>query len=366
MSSDFKELNLDRTRLKDCIEEFWKDNNLQGGEYSEESDKSHRVKYSQDNCQVMVDFLFLKNGTTTIKTKTGKHPDKGEQLAAYLKNKLVGDSRKSISVSIKDIQQDDFDLLVEFLQELTNEDSEVPAVSVVVSSDDAVKKTIKATTQYKDSLTLTHYRTTNTLLIQGKPLHGYYQVSYFLSEFTSLNGFLAIVYKGEEAPTTVDINERDIEIELQALLPNAYSNLGEGILKMLRTSCTLKNTSISLPEYSCYVFPALRALEGVMRRLLFERGYSLEYENDNSFGGLFYRDAGGKYIAKSDFRGKIGDSKICDALGYCYTYFVVQRHTLFHANDFTDSSTFVATKDEATQTIEKIIKTIDTAYKMVK
>ena len=80
-------------------------------------------------------------------------------------------------------------------------------------------------------------------MIQGKPLYGYEQVSYFLSKFTDLNGFLAIVYKGEESPNTVDVDESAVEAELKALLQNAYSSLGSGILTMLQTSCTLKDIS---------------------------------------------------------------------------------------------------------------------------
>lgn len=362
MSSDFKELNLDQTRLQKCVEEFWLIKDAQGGKYSMESKCRHRVKYTQDGCDIMVDFLFVQNGTTTIQTKVGKHHDKGEQLALYLKNKLVSDCRKSIIVTVRNIKKDDFDLLIEFLQELKNEDSDVAEISVIISSEDTTKKIIKATSKYNDSLTVTHYRTTNTLLVQGKPLYSYSQVSYFLSQYTDLNGFLEIIYKGEESPNNIDVDESTIEAELKSLLPNAYSSLGEGILTMLRTSYTLKNISIPLPDYSCYVFPALRALEGVMRKLLFNEGYSIE-ANNNSFGEVFFKDSSSRrFLVTPNFKVQFGNNKICNALEHCYNYFVQQRHTLFHANDFTDSSRFIASKEQANQIIEKVVKTIDTAY----
>ncbi|GAB1539943.1 hypothetical protein NUACC21_26120 [Scytonema sp. NUACC21] len=361
MPSDFKDLNLDRTRLKECIEEFWVINNTQGGQYSVETTSRHRAKYTKDSCDIMVDFLFNQNGTTTIQTNIGRYRDKGEELALYLKDKLVHDDRKSIWVTVKNINQDAFELLIEFLQELKNEDSDVTEVSVVKNSEDQTKKTMRATSKYNDSLTLTHYRTTNKLLIQGKPLYGYYQVSYFLSQYTDLNGFLEIVYKGEESPNTINVDKSTIEAELKNSLPNAYSSLGEGILKMLRTSYTLKDISIPLPDYSCYVFPALRALEGVMRKFLYNEGYFIEY-NNNSFSGIFRKELGTKFVVTNDFKVKIGNDKICNALEHCYNYFVDQRHTLFHANDFTDSSRFILTKEIATQIIEKVVKIIDKAY----
>lgn len=365
MPSDFRELNLDQERLKKCIEEYWKINNCQKCIYSINSLLRHRIEYSQDGCDVMVELIFLKNGTTTINAKLGKNHEKGEKLAAYLKNKLVSDPRKAITVTVKSIKQETFDSLMQFLQELKNEDSDLPEISVTNSAEDQTKKTIKLISKYHDSLTLTHYRSTDTLLIQGKPLYGYNQVTYFLAEFTDINGFLGIVYKGEENPNSISVDEDAIEVELRALLPNAYNNLGEIILNMLRTSYALKDISISLPDYTCYVFPALRALEGVMRRLLFiNGGYSIEANNDNSFGGIFYKDVKMKFVVTNEFKQEIGDGKICNALEVCYNYFVQQRHTLFHTNDFTDSSRIITSKEQASEIIEKVVKIIDKAYEI--
>jgi len=308
----------------------------------------------------MVDFIFITNGTTTIHTKLGKHPDKGEILAIYLKDNLVNDNRKSVAVTIKNIDETVFVTMLEFFQELKNEDSETTPISIVISSEDPSKKIVRATSQYNDSLTITYYKTTNNLLIQGKPLYGYDQATYFLSKYTDLDGFVDIVSKGEDNVNILEVNTEDVEAELKALLPNAYSKLGNGILKMLRTSWTLKDMPISLPEYSCYVFPSLRALEGVMKQLLFDCGYSSE--EDNTFGGIFYNNKReNSYLVTDNIRGQI-DNKICDALDICYTYFRQQRHELFHANDSPDTSRFVSNPNQASQIIEKVIQIIDKAY----
>lgn len=365
MSSDFKELNLDQDRLKDCIEEFWKINNCQNSTYSKVTDSRYRAKYNQDGSLVTVDFIFSNKGTTTIQTQVGKDFEKGEQLASYLKDNLVSDSSKCIYVTVNNITHVTFELLLDFFKELKNEDLDRSEISFSVNSEDLVKKIVRATSRYKDSLTLTHYQTKNTLLIQGKPLYSYRQVSYFLAKYADLNGFLAIASKGEEAPNAINVDENTVETELKALLPNAYSGLGDGILKMLRTSYTLKDISIPLQDYGCYVFPALRGLEGVMRQLLFDKGYSIQIDNNNSFHGIFYKNQSiRRYLVADEFRRKIGDSKICQALEHCYTYFNQQRHELFHANDFPDSSRFIETKEEANQIIEKVITIIDKAYEI--
>jgi len=363
MSSNFKELNLDRSRLKEFLDKFCQNNNIPKPEYSEVSTSTNRVKYDHDGGEVMVDFYFNKNGTTTINTKLGKHPDKGEILAIYLKNNLVNDDRKSVFVTVKNIDETVFETMLEFFQELKNEDSETTPISIITNPEDPLKKTVRATSQYNDSLTITYYKTTNKLLIQGKPLYGYDQATYFLSKYTDLDGFVDIVSKGEENENILEVNTDKVEAELKALLPNAYPQLADGILKMLRTSWTLKDMSIPLPDYSCYVFPSLRALEGIMKTLLFDCDYSIEANNNNSFGGIFYKDdRQNSYLVKADFRNEIGNDKVCDALEVCYPYFKEQRHELFHTNDLPDASRFVSTQVQASQIIEKVIKIIDKAY----
>lgn len=99
-----------------------------------------------------------------------------------------------------------------------------------------------------------------------------------------------------------------------------------------------------------------------MRRLLFDKGYSIE-NNNNSFGEVFYKDSSrNAYFVRYEFRQEINDPNTCDALECCYDYFVQQRHELFHANDFTDSSKIIPTKEQASQIIEKVVKIVEAAY----
>jgi hypothetical protein len=365
VSSDFKELNLDRTRLQESVQAFWNLQNCSECQYNERLPKKTRVEYIQDNCNVMVEFLFRTNGTTTIHTKLGKSQDKGSELAFYLKQNLVEDERRSVFITVKDIDQSTFDLLLEFLKELYEEDVDIAKAKPVLVSDNEIQMVVKATSQYNDSLSLTHYKTKNKLLIQGKPLYTYSQVCYFLSEFTNLNGFLAIVQKGEEDTSLISVDSDSIEGTLQSLLPNTYFHLGDGILKMLRTSYALKDLPISLEDYSSYVFPALRALEGVIKKMLFIRGHS-EGRNGYAFGRIFWKDTLlGKYSVKPQFTEHFDDPEFCNALELCYNYYNQQRHGLFHAEEFTDASRFIETQELASQIIDEVVRLIDSNYKIV-
>lgn len=365
MSSDFKELNLDRTRLRKSVEEFWQSMNCQGYSYLEKSQALHQAKYTHDGLEVMVNFHLIKDGTTTINPKTGKHQDKGEELARYLKNELVEDNSKSISVSVKNIDKDKFDLLVDFLSnELKHLETGLADISVVINENTASRKVVKATSCYCDSTTLTHHLTTKNLQIQGKPLYLYKQVCYFLSEIIDLNGFIHIISKGEESNTsnTISVSKDDIENDLISLLPNAYSRLRDNTLRMIRTSYALKNTIITLDDYTCYVFPSLRALEAVIRQLFLLKDFSIEHDNKNSFREIFYKK-GDRFFVRDDFMYQIeNDTETCWAIEHCYNYFVQQRHELFHANEIDSFTRIIATQKEAGKIIENVVKIIEEAY----
>lgn len=371
VSSDFKKLNLDRQRLKQSIQNYWEENNCTQGEYVESKPNKHRISYTQNECEVMVDLHFINGGTTTINPKVGKHPDLGEQFAIYLRDALVSDTRKSVNLVVPNIDNEIFMDLLSFLEEVDSEESELPEILLTEQAGDAVKRIIEATSSYKDRITLTHYSERRKLHLQGKPLYGYAQVCYFLSEYTDINGFLDIIYKGgESAPEGLAAEADTIDTELRKLLPNAYDKLGTQTLKLIKTSYILKDVSMKLPDYGTYAYPVLRALEGVMWELLRSKEiYESDFDSgDRSIGSVFRRDYPPsapmqvRFIVKEKYRAFISDVKICEALELCYPFFRLNRHELFHMESDTDLAKMIPNKAEAVRLIEKTIATIDAAY----
>jgi len=205
--------------------------------------------------------------------------------------------------------------------------------------------------------------TTKCLQIQGKPLYIYNQVIYFLIDYTDLNGFLHIVHKSEDVPNAISIDKNDLEDRLKALLLNAYFKLDNVILEMIRTSYIIKDIALPLNDYSLYVFPSLRALEGIIRSLLFGQGYSVSNKY-NSLSQVFEIDFKNNYHSvKNNFKRDYNcDNKLCYALEHCYNYFTKHRHELFHANDVSFTTKTIATQDRASQMIEEIVIIIEEAY----
>ncbi|MCX5982515.1 MAG: type II toxin-antitoxin system RnlA family toxin [Nostocales cyanobacterium LacPavin_0920_SED1_MAG_38_18] len=367
MVSSFKDLNLDRKRIKDCIAKYCADNNTQIDSYSPVgvNNKSHyRVTYKHEDAEVKVDFYFNANGTTTISTKIGKHHEKGELLANFIKDNILTDLNANVTVNTKNIQEEIFRLLLSFLEELIDGDDKAKEFLLEKNDNNSIQERFKVTSlKYQDSLNLTYYKNTKSLLIQGKPLYSYSQVSYFLSAFLDHNGFMEIAYKGSETPNKVNIDTDAINKNLKSLLPHSHDQLDNVIIKMLTTSYTLKDIDIHLPDYSCYVFPALRAIEGVMKNILFQKGFTPENSNQYFYG--VFRKEGNRYVVTEETKSLINDNNAFRALETCYTYYNRQRHELFHVNDFVESSKIIESKDTAYQMIEKIIKIIDDAYSII-
>jgi hypothetical protein len=174
---------------------------------------------------------------------------------------------------------------------------------------------------------------------------------------------MEIVYKGSEVPNKVNVDTDTINKNLKSLLHHSHDQLGDVIMKMLITSYTLKDIDIHLPDYSCYVFPALRAIEGVMKSILFNKGF--EADNSNQYFYGVFRKEGTRYVVTDEYKSFINDNNTCRALENCYTYYNRQRHELFHVNDLVDSSKMIENKDHASQIIDKIIEIIDEAYRIM-
>ncbi|MDM3856824.1 MAG: type II toxin-antitoxin system RnlA family toxin, partial [Aphanizomenon gracile PMC649.10] len=325
MASNFKDLNLDRKCLKDCIEKYCYENNFQLLSYAPvvaNKESHYRLTYKHEDVEVKVDFHFNGNGTTTINTKVGKplYHEKGEPLANFIKQNILTDANPSITVSTRNIEEEIFSLLVLFLEQAIDEDKKTKEFLLEDSDSSLIQTRIKVTSiNYQDSLIITYYKTTKSLLIQGKPLYSYSQVSYFLAEYLDYNGFMEIVYKGSEMPNKINVDTDTINKNLQSLLPHAHAQVGDVIMKMLTTSYTLKDIDIHLPDYSCYVFPALRSLEGVMKNILFNKYFEPEKSNQY-FNGIFRKEEN-RYVVTDEYKSFINDSNVCRALGTCYTYY---------------------------------------------
>jgi ribonuclease HI len=356
---EFKELNIDRSKLEDEVAKYMSSKGALNYNFTSHP-KFKRLEYSIDHAKVMVDFYDLKNGTTTIRYNIGSNPELGKELAIHLKENINFDNRKNLYLTIKDFEVYIFELLELFFRE--KPDGEVEKYSISETQNDEAHRSIQIKCiLYNDCITVTFYKTTNILLIQGKPLYTFSQLTYFLSEHTDLDGFLSIVTKVD--PKQIDeINREETEDIYDKSLSNAKSFLKGNLEKMIMTSLLIDSMPIKMPDYAYIVYPALRALEGVLKKIFSDNGISV---SGRKFSEIFRKNEFGKFKLTDDMELQL-DNKMWAPLCDCYQFFHSQRHTLFHTQEFAEASRMIEDKDEASKIIQKTLKIIDDTYLRIK
>lgn len=140
------------------------------------------------------------------------------------------------------------------------------------------------------------------------------------------------------------------------ICPTFPPSYPDTIKRLIRQSIINLNYFIVCEDYSQYVFPACRALEGHIKYL-----FTLVNISTTSIqlGSHFEKDPSTNtyYLPVS----KTSDVSLRSRLEDCYNYYNTTRHTLFHFGDIlgsTDSTRIVETKEEADELIKKCLSFI--------
>ena len=197
-----------------------------------------------------------------------------------------------------------------------------------------------------DRLTINIYAT-GTLTLQGKIVYLYSEALFYFAylENVSMEGIV-----GSLAEKTCNVK---VEDEIRTMLPKSYNYIDKYVIRLISPSIFLRNADLEMDDYSCYAFPALRALEGYLKDLFKKYGISVGH----SFGEIF-SSAAALTRENSD---KIGDEKCVEQLENLYDFFRKQRHTLFHANEVLPS-TRILSKEDANSIVNEVFLLIENSF----
>jgi hypothetical protein len=297
-----------------------------------------------DNKTALLNMYFNKNGTTTISPNIGQEQELSNKIASFLKDSLLISDIKQASFSIKNINEDSFSLLKEYLIE--NNIS-------IDRLDDINGEKFKLLSPFKDSMTVTRYNNGNTFF-QGKPLYIFSEIKIFLIDILALKDIINIeneVYK-------VNVNVAEIQDELQSILRNSNSYLCTTSKKMLTSALVLNKLNIDLEDYTSFAFPALRAMESYLKKTFRDSGIIICDRN----GFEQFDKNNNRYKLKTEYCSKVGNIKIQNGLEKCYDFFNKNRHTLFHTNHISETTRLLVNKNEASALIEDVFKLIEETY----
>ena len=345
-----KNLNIDRTKIDAAIQKW------AGLEEKIEPIKKgsgYHYSVTKDGQEALLIIYLKKDGTCTISPGAGKHPELSKQLAEYLKENCLITKRKNFSLSFRNVSPDNFSLLMDFLINELN--------SKILEDDKSeTRRLLRIKGQFEDEVSISYYNN-ETVLVQGKPLNLYTEIKLFFYEILSFEQ----VVQTEAAIYEIDIKTADVRNELESYLPSAFSFIDDRIIKIITPSLSLMKLEIELEDYTSFVFPALRGLEGYIRQLLRMKGREDGVKKANKIGSLFVEDVN-KISCLQDFaKLDIQCDDTCHALERAYNFWKSKRHAYFHTDGHVQMTPIIWKKADAEAILNDTLVLIEDTYSQI-
>ncbi|MFD0942929.1 ribonuclease H1 domain-containing protein [Savagea faecisuis] len=300
-----------------------------------------------------LNFFSKKNGTTTM-SPSGKNTE----YSSLLKDRIIEKSEyKDTGISKQHslvITKEWAYKLVDFLEGIEDIKKEC------ISHTNPQYVQCKFESVRGDRLNINIYDT-GKVVLQGKPAYLYTEAMSFLSYCPEVS--IKDVVEANNTFHDVDIKVEDTHTELHKLMPNAYKNLDNTLFKLLSPSISLKKVSVELEDYSCYAFPALRALEGYLMQIFSIEGIAIGHKYGEQCGSHFrYVQQKDLYVLKGRTVKVLSNPKSRGVIEEVYNYINKNRHTLFHSEQILITSRILENKLEADQIVNEVIDMIERTY----
>lgn len=148
-------------------------------------------------------------------------------------------------------------------------------------------------------------------MVQGKPLYLYNEFLSYVSYSPKVEVNDIIKATNEFIDTNTDVDEA--RNKMSEMMPMAYAgNVDPVIWKLFSPSVTLDDVEKEFEDYSCFTFPALRALEGYLKYLLSEK--NIVIDETHNFGTVFNKDSNDKAIVIPKYVTAIANNDYVEAL----------------------------------------------------
>lgn len=304
-----------------------------------------RCVMTAEGKEAMLNLFFNNDGTTTV-TPTGKNTEISSVIKALLEEQCkYSSSAQGKTYSIRKLPREWAEKIIEYLSSLENVTVEEHSIDTT-----PIHKSYIFTSKIGDKLTINVYQT-GTLTLQGKPAYLYGEAISFLSycNDVSVDDIVNSINRFHD----VNVKTSEVRNDMEVLMPRAYGNIDETILKLLSPSISLRKVNIDLEDYSCYVFPALRALEGYIKYLFSLKGITIGY----TFYKIFKGD-----VLTPQIAARIGDGTFQNELERLYVYFKGNRHVVFHTEQILVGTKLIEDKHEADEIINTVLNLIESSY----
>jgi hypothetical protein len=342
----FKNLNLDRSLVEEFLAEASKSGNLTKSA-SKGAQTNYEFVFDGKKCLLII--YYNKDGTSTIMYKTGPDHLMSEAVATQIVERSKISDLKQAVCTFRNVDGDYFGLFPDFLEQ------ELQGATYEKRSESPVEVQFLVRGISGDQVSLKYYKTTGTVLLQGKPLPIFNIVKLFFYEIVSEENIIEV----ENETYTIKQTVQDYRSSLRKYLPNSYSFLDDKIKKILTPALTLDSINIDLEDYSMFCFPSLRGLEGYTRQLL-KKSYS-GYSSTHKIGAIFTEKNSTFFL--SDHAAKdIKCEKTIEAIEKSYNFWQSKRHPYFHIDKNFASAPIIESKQAAQALNVEVFDLIESTY----
>lgn len=358
-------LNIFRDKLNDAIADYFMSSGYKctfEEELEQKGGDRYRLHYTVDDTEGFLDFRFNQDGTTSIDLSAGGKTEFKEKLADSIKKSSICTEPAIVGFDkshfvFNDINIQDFEAILTII--LKDQKLENPKP---VEMDIGKRWVIKG--NFGEVLTVTFFYKNRKVMLQGRPL------KLFMEFYT----YLMTLFDPEQIPKIFESNKiiietqmkkDDIKEELQLYLPHSIDHIHKKLKKMLYQA--LYNLKITGDMFECshLAFPALKALEGHLKHIMYNRNIPL---TDGRFK-MFKKGENDKYtLYDPDHIAKFTLSQL-KAINDAYHFYNVNRHSLFHWDELDpgipviiDTTRMIERPEEAFGIIKNVFKIIDSYY----
>lgn len=316
------------------------------------------IKFGRTGIEDATVVLFFKQtGTTTIQFKTGKNHELGKELADFLFETIDIEASPDVALSLSGFDQDSVALLIADLSERLAPEGGLEFDITKHTPHNAVARYEIRSTRFKDCINITTYAT-NKLLIQGKRLFTYKNITYSLSILLDQASLLSVISCSDGTPAMI---REEVALEhVEKVYAQSFKRMDPIFRNLLTASYCVKLSSVTLPDYSMLLYPDLRVLEGVIKLAL------TRYGNDTDTAkieiGSYFDCTASSSSIKSAHLPSFTDSSTINPLETCYTLYRQHRHGLFHMNEMVATSRVVTTIGETMKISADIASAIENLY----
>lgn len=318
-----------------------------------------RCKFSVDGNEAALDFYLKTDGSVTLRT-VGSDTTYSERLKELIVQNSFKNEHENANCKFSNVTSETYSQLIDYLKSL-----EKLTVLEEKTIDAPAHHQIKYRSTFGDTMMISKYDS-GTLLFQGNPAYILTEAMYFMTlrpeiSEEEISTQQKVIYKA----ATISVPEA--RKELQKRIPIAYGKLDEIILKILSPTMSLSKSVLEAEEYSCYVFPALRALEAVLLDLLLKKNIIVNpQKRDQNLGAAFsYNNVTNRHVLTATNKTKVSDPVYEQCLEDIYNYFKQERHTRFHANQVLVLTTLIFNKFEADVIINDVLDIIEETAKKI-